>query len=199
MGWYDVSWCKVVFNVECFPITLYPLFHVNECNFGYERESFLFPHLAKQSLWAGRIWRPLSCGLGSCTYLSFGLHRQHASSLNRLREYVWKGTVFPNAMFTYHYSLFAATCDCLKSHLVCASCSSLYTFAIYFILMLLFLFCVGGVYCIVLKLYFCISLCLVLVTQFALYFIMSTEHMYCLVCCAIMLKTSMSPTCSVSL
>lgn len=31
------------------------------------------------------------------------------------------------------------------------------------------------------------------------YFIMSTEHMHCLIaCCAIMLKTSRSPTCSVS-
>lgn len=92
---------------------------------------------------------PLSCGLGSRMYLSFGLHRQHESSLNKHREYVWKGTVFPNAMFTYLYSLFAATCYCLKSHPVCASCS---LFPVYFIQTLLFLFCLRSVYCIVLNL-----------------------------------------------
>lgn len=101
---------------------LYDRFCVNKSNFTW---SYTVTSLIQTMVSSSRIWRPLSCGQRSCMYLSFGLHRQHDSSLNKHREYVWKGTVFPNAMFTYLYSLFAATCDCLKSHRVCASC---YTF-----------------------------------------------------------------------
>lgn len=104
-------------------------------------------HLKALILWPGNLHVLV-------IWTSFGLHGQRDSSLNELGEYVWKGTVFPNAMLTYLYSLFAVACDDLQSHPLRPSCSSFSTFAIYFIyyiLMLLFLGCVGGVYCIVLN------------------------------------------------